>query len=60
MTIIFDFETDDLPTLKKKKIDDYDLDYGIDVSKSLLDMVGSQIWSPEDVQKMISAKLEEL
>jgi hypothetical protein len=57
---MFELEDDSLKPVKKKKIDDYDYDYAIAVSKSLLDLAGTQIWSPEEVQKMIDQRLNEL
>lgn len=57
---MFDLESDDLQNIKKKKLDDYDYEYALAVSRSILDMAGSQIWTPEEVQKYINTKLEEL
>ena len=54
--MLFEFEEDNLPN-NKSSLDEYDLELGMVLSKSLVKEPGSQILSPKEVQKMVDEKL---
>jgi hypothetical protein len=57
---MFEFEDSDIPAIKRNKTEDYDFDYAMAVSKSLLETTGSQVLSPEEVQNIIDTKITEI
>lgn len=58
---MFELEDDAaLVNLKRKKTEDYDYGLAIALSRSIADATGNQILSPEEVQKLVNLRIEEI
>lgn len=54
---MFEFETNSLTALKKRKDDEYDLELGLAMSNSIKRVPGLQILSPEEIHIKIQEKV---
>ena len=55
---MFDFEENSLGKLLKRKNDDYDLQLGLAISKSIKKTPGSQILTPQEIHLKIQQKVK--